>query len=305
MKSDSMPAQGGSPSGRKSDFPKGVISPGDTSYPPIFKEVIKPALPVYFCGNASLLIESKKLAVIGSRHATDTHARALRRVLDGVHDLPLTIVSGLALGLDALAHTIALDNNLPTIAVLGSSVEEDEIYPRMNLGLAHRILMQDGLLISPFPPLTEPARWNFPIRNQFIAALSDATLVASAAKKSGALITARLALEYGKDVFVIPGSIEDPLYEGTNLLLQQGAHPILSANDILEYFEFSPAARKEYATDDPIIARIIAILKQQRCSANELAITLKLNGSEMSSLVTKLELKGWAGIGADGMLSLK
>jgi DNA processing protein len=174
----------------------------------------------------------------------------------------------------------------------------------MNLGLAHRILEAGGLLISPFPPMTEPARWNFPIRNQFIAALADATLVASAAKKSGALITARLAIEYGKDVFVIPGSVEDALYEGSNLLLQQGAHPILSANDLLEYFDFSPAAQKEYITDDPGLSRIIGLLKQRRCTVNELTRELKLTGSEAGSLITKLELKGWIAIGTDGTIAL-
>ena len=202
----------------KSDYPKGVVTPENEAYPDIFRSVLRKKPAIYFRGNFNLVNSERSLAVVGSRTGTPVNQRNLEFVFSTLTDVPITIVSGLAIGLDALAHELALRNNMPTIAVLGSSVEDGEIYPASNESLAWRILAAGGLLISPFPPGTAIQPWNFPIRNQLIAALPQATLVASAAKKSGALITARLALEYGKDVFVIPGYVDDPLYEGSNRL---------------------------------------------------------------------------------------
>jgi DNA processing protein len=292
----------------KSDLkhtPRGVLVPGTDLYPESVLNTVSPPPIIYYRGNLSLLKDKLYLSVIGSRAVTAINQRNIHHILDGITNSLVCIISGLALGMDALAHEIALENGLPTIAVLGSSVEPREVYPATNRSLAENILENNGLLISPFPPGTDIMPYNFPIRNQLIAALGKATLVVSAAKKSGALITAKLALEYGNDVFVIPGNSFDPLYEGSNLLLQQGAAPVLNSNDILEYFQLTPGPLKSYTTESAQEQELITLLQQRSQSIQELLIQLDLNSSTLNTLLTKLELKGWIGMGADGMIFLK
>ncbi len=292
----------------KSDIQRvlsGLILPDTAKYPEGIKQRVRPALPIYYRGNVDLLSSSSTLSVIGSRAVTATNERNIHHILDSIINPAICIVSGLALGMDALAHEIALENGLPTIAVLGSSVEAREVYPSTNRSLAEHILEHNGLLISPFPPGTNIMPYNFPIRNQLIAALGQATLVASAAKRSGALITARLALEYGADVFVIPGNSFDSLYEGSNLLLQQGAQPILSANDILDYFKLTRGPLKEYQTENTKEQALVSLLQQRSYSIQELLLQLPMTSAALNTLLTTVELKGWIEMGADGMVFLK
>lgn len=262
-------------------------------------------MPLYYRGNIDLLAHKYHLSVIGSRAVTHANERNLRHVLDPISNPGLCIVSGLALGMDALSHELALANGLPTIAILGSSVDDAEIYPRSNVGLARRILEHNGLLLSPFQPQTDIMPYNFPIRNQIIAALSTAILVASAAKKSGALITARLALDYGHDVLVIPGNPSDPLYEGSNLLLQQGATPVLNAGDILDYFGLAHAAQTTHTSDDPLEREVLGLLRTQGYTAHALSIAIKAPQSTINSLLTKFELRSWITRTPDGMIHLR
>ncbi len=292
----------------KSDItstPSGVLFPGTELYPGSVQALVSPPPLIYYRGNVTLLKDKFLLSVVGSRVMAPSNQRNSHYILDRILNQSICIVSGLALGMDALAHQIALENRLPTIAVLGSSVEPDEIYPRTNMPLAEKILAHGGLLLSPFPPKTEIMPYNFPIRNQIIAALGKATLVLSAAKKSGALITAKLALEYGNDVFAIPGNVFDPLYEGNNLMLQQGASPALSANDILEYFGLSTVAKKSYASDDAHEQAVISLLQERSQSMQELLLKLGMSSAEVSPAITKLEIKGWIESGADGNIFLK
>lgn len=281
-----------------------MLMPDAGGYPAILRQCLKKPPPIYYRGAIDLLRAGKILSVVGSRMLTTANQRSMHAILSPLHDQPLVIMSGLALGLDALAHGIALEHNLKTIAILGASVAQHEVYPPSNTALAERIISSGGLLISPFPQGTPIMPYNFPIRNQLIAALSHATLIASAAKKSGALITARLALEYGKEVFVIPGYVADHMYEGSNLLMQQGAYPILSAEDITTYFNLSPAHAKEYRTEDPVERKIIVTLKQQSLTLNELAQVLKLSAHQLSPLISKLELRHWLTFAADGTIQL-
>jgi len=174
------------------------------------------------------------LAVVGSRKHTSYGADACEKIIEGLAGYPIVIVSGLALGIDALAHKSALRAGLKTLAVPGSGIHPKVIYPRTNLSLAEEIVEKGGALLSEYEPEFHATTWSFPARNRIMAGLSRAVLVIEADERSGTLITARLATEYNRDVYVIPNGIFSPGSRGSNKLLKQGAYPITDAVDILE-----------------------------------------------------------------------
>ncbi|PJI95644.1 DNA protecting protein DprA [Acidovorax sp. 69] len=221
---------------------RAIITLGDHRYPKALLDTEDPPLLLYLVGPAHLLARQpfpldRCLAVVGSRNPTaqgTDNARLFSRALQGAG---LTIVSGLALGVDAAAHEGALDAAVAdapaaaTIAVVGTGL--DRVYPRKNLDLARRIAAQ-GILVSEYPLGTPPLAANFPKRNRIISGLSQGTLVVEAALASGSLITARMAVEQGREVFAIPGSIHAPQSRGCHALIRQGAKLVESAQDILE-----------------------------------------------------------------------
>lgn len=268
-----------------------TIERGNPLYPACVEQTVKKPPTLYARGNVALLTApTARLAVVGSRRTTPASRSALTYILKPLNGVPLTIVSGLALGLDALAHEIALSNNLPTIAVLGSPVSDREIYPRTNFMLAQKILASRGLLLSPFAPGTPTMPFNFPARNQIIAALSTAVLVASAAATSGALITARFALDYGRDVLVIPGYITDPLYAGSNTLLKEGAILITSTADLADNVnvELQPA---HYAPRTAAEEKILNALHNAPRTVDELTKNTGLTSAHILSILSELELR--------------
>ena len=304
-KSDSMPPRGWSASGGKSDFPEGVLRPDHAGYPVRVAQALKHLPELYFRGNAELLSCQTMLAVVGSRRPSFQAEKNLDRILRPLAGAPLTIVSGLAIGLDACGHEAALEGGLPTIAVVGSPVAAHELYPASNRKLADRILSAGGLLISPFPKGTPFAKWNFPRRNEIIAALSHAVLIAAAKKLSGALGTARFALDFGRDVLVIPGDIADPLYAGSNTLLQAGAHPVLSGEDILSFLGLElPVRHQTLRTGNALGDAMLQLLAERNRTIDELARTLKSNIYSIQSCLTMLEMKGIARLGEDGVIRL-
>lgn len=288
----------------KSDFYDRAIDPADPLYPDILRQVLKKPLTLYYRGDFELLSRKNLLAVVGSRRPEFAARRALDYVLRPLAGIDLVIVSGLAIGLDSQAHRVALKNRLPTVAILGSGVGPSDIYPSSNRGLAEEILAAGGLLISPFPTQTPVQSWNFPIRNQLIAALPKATLVAAAAAASGARITARLALEYGRDVFVIPGAVDDPGYAGSNELLQQGAFPVLRARDLMEYFSIEQPAAARFPVEDAVSRAILQLVGERHCNREELPHLLGKNGTEIRSALSKLELENLLRVDDDGTLVL-
>lgn len=228
-----------------------IIALGDDRYPPALLETEDPPLLMYLMGPARLLARNpfpagRCLAVVGSRNPTAQGAENARLFSRALHGAGLTIVSGLALGVDAAAHEGALDvapggdsNQAATIAVVGTGL--DRVYPRRNLDLAHRIASR-GVLVSEYPLGTPPLPGNFPKRNRIISGVSQGTLVVEAALASGSLITARMAVEQGRDVFAIPGSIHAPQSRGCHALIRQGAKLVESAQDVLEELHLSPTA---------------------------------------------------------------
>lgn len=221
-----------------------VLTLGDPCYPATLLDTEDPPLLLYALGHAAHLQQgwtrsaASRIAVVGSRNPTAQGVANARQFAQTLAQAGLTVVSGLALGIDGAAHEGALDGaadgQLATIAVVGTGL--DRVYPKAHFQLAHRIAQQ-GLLISEYHLGTPPLSENFPKRNRIISGLSQATLVVEAALKSGSLITARMAVEQGKDVFAIPGSIHATQSRGCHALIKQGAKLVESAQDILEEFE--------------------------------------------------------------------
>lgn len=203
------------------------------NYPPRLKEIYDPPWVLYYIGNSSFLTYTPSLSVVGTRHPSEYVQTELNMIISAELCKQIMIVSGLALGIDTMAHEIALNRNGRTIAVLGSGL--DYIYPRGNMELFHR-LKEEQCIITEYPPFVRPQKWQFPERNRIISGISEATLVVEAKVKSGSLITSELALQQNRDVFAMPGRISNQTSSGTNKLIQDGAKPILSANDILEEY---------------------------------------------------------------------
>jgi len=212
------------------DAPRQVLTLGDPSYPSLLLETADPPLLMYLQGDASLL-QAPSLAVVGSRNPTPQGRENAHAFSAHLSQAGLTIVSGLALGIDGAAHEGGLSGAGRTIAVIGTGL--DRVYPRRHLELAHRISAQ-GLMLSEYSLGTPPLPPNFPMRNRIIAGLTRGTLVVEAALQSGSLITARLASEAGRDVFAIPGSIHSPQSRGCHALIKQGAKLVETGQDVLE-----------------------------------------------------------------------
>ena len=211
-----------------------IVTLADAHYPPALLAIEDPPLMLYRMGVLGAT-PARALAVVGSRNPTPQGLQNAHRFAKAFAQAGVTVVSGLALGIDGAAHQGALDGAGPqamaTIAVVGTGL--DRVYPRQHLQLAHRIA-ERGLIVSEYPIGTPPLQQNFPRRNRLIAAFSQGTLVVEAALQSGSLITARLACEQGKEVFAIPGSIHSTHARGCHALLRQGAKLVESAQDVLE-----------------------------------------------------------------------
>jgi DNA processing protein len=229
-----------------------VVTLGDPDYPAGLLAIEDPPLMLYRMGMLARA-PGRALAMVGSRNPTAQGLQHARRFAQAFAEAEVTVVSGMALGIDGAAHEGALDGAAPeavaTIAVVGTGL--DRVYPKRHLQLAHRIA-ERGMIVSEYPLGTPPLPHNFPRRNRLIAALSQGTLVVEAALQSGSLITARLAAEQGKEVFAIPGSVHSPQSRGCHALLRQGAKLVESAQDVLEDLRFVlPAAAPQLPGEEP------------------------------------------------------
>lgn len=208
-----------------------AISILDKNYPALLKEIYQPPWVLFVKGNLNLLDKQPKLAVVGSRQATQYGKNAIRLMFPRLVEKGLVIVSGLATGIDTLAHEYAMKNGGNTIAVIAGGLYH--VYPKENSELA-REMMKTQLVVSEYPPDTKPMRWHFPARNRIISGMSNGTFIIEAKRKSGSLITANYAVNEGREVFSLPGSIFNPSSLGTNDLIKQGAKLVMSSEDILE-----------------------------------------------------------------------
>ena len=270
-----------------------VIGRGDASYPKLLSQIADPPGQLYVRGDAALL-DSFCLAVVGTRKASYYGLQTTADIAGHLAACGITVVSGLASGIDTAAHRAALNANGRTIAVFGTGVDDASIFPGDNVGLAHDIIVSGGLLVSEYPAGMHGEQWTFPQRNRIISGLSRGVVVIEADRKSGSLITAKSALDQNRDVFAVPGSIYWPRSVGTNLLIQQGARPVLSPADILEAYAVRSERLPERAlsTSDPVQESILALLRERGPQhLDALAASSGYDASHVMAAVSMLELR--------------
>ncbi len=262
-----------------------IVTLADAEYPQSLLNITDPPLLLYVKGQLDLL-NVRALAVVGSRNASAQGLRNAEAFAKSASEAGLCVVSGMAHGIDAAAHRGGLQGAGSSIAVVGTGL--DKVYPAANRELAHQ-LAQHGTIISEFPLGTPPLAANFPQRNRIISGLSLGCLVVEASMQSGSLITARMALEQGRDVFAIPGSIHSPQSKGCHALIKQGAKLVESAQDILEELGFSSIAQSQIAlAEHPLFAH----LGFDPVDVETLAQRSGLTIAELSAILLQLELDG-------------
>jgi len=234
------------------------------------------------------LLDRPAVAIVGARSCSAYGADVARMLGRELAAAGLVVVSGLARGVDGHAHRGALEARGATVAVLGCGI--DRTYPAAHTELAASIAGQ-GLVVSEYAPGVEPAPWRFPARNRIIAGLAQATVVVEARERSGALITADLALEEGREVLAVPGEITSSLSTGSNRLLRSGAAALTAAADVLELYGIEPSAPQAPDVSEPA-ARVLACLESEPAAPDVLARTLQMAAGELAAALTELELAG-------------
>jgi DNA processing protein len=268
-----------------------IVTLADDAYPKALLETADPPAVLYACGRLPLL-QHPAIAIVGSRNATAQGMANAEQFARALSAAGLTVVSGLALGIDAAAHRGGLAGPSATIAVLGTGI--DVIYPQRNAELAAEIARR-GLLLSEFPLGTAAVAHNFPRRNRLISGLARGCLVVEAAMASGSLITARLAADQGRDVFAIPGSIHSPLSKGCHALIKSGAKLVESADDVLaELSGFRPSGRAstaERSASQPA-SGLLAVMGHDPVDVDFLCERAGLSAEQVAAQLLRLELEG-------------
>lgn len=265
-----------------------IITYFDRAYPEILKQTPDYPVVLYCRGNIDLLNEKYLVAMVGSRRATSYGLSVAKKFSDKIAGAGAVIVSGMALGIDAMCHRGALSSGGKTIAVLGTAI--DNFYPKENESLGRKIIESKGCVISEYPPGFWTNKFNFPMRNRIIAGLSTATVVVEAAENSGALITAGLALDYNRDLYAVPSDIGKLSSQGTNQLLLQGAICLISPRVIIEDLGLSNIPLNPKLTDQE--GRVIEAIRLGCDNFDRITNKLKINSSELNVILAGLEIKG-------------
>lgn len=267
----------------------------DENYPKMLKNIDNPPAVLYYKGKLFECNLDKTLAVVGSRRASQNGRDDLRKIISGLGNTDICIVSGLASGIDTVAHTSAIENNLKTIGVIASGF--DYTYPASNKTLYQNIENGYGAVLTEYYPTFEPVKFRFPQRNRIVSGLSYGTLVCEASLKSGALITSNLTLEQGRELMCIPGLISNPNTQGIYKLLKNGATLVTESNDILNAlnWEIKTDISGEQLTLPMLTTeeeKIYNSLEIEEKSVDELMAQTKLSIEDMLMNLTTLELKG-------------
>ncbi|MDO4518277.1 MAG: DNA-processing protein DprA [Bacillota bacterium] len=268
----------------------GIIEYGDKSYPPMLSEIKDPPKRLYYVGNLELL-NLRCVSVVGSRTTTTYGRNTAKAIGRTLSQRGACVVSGMAKGIDTCAHEGALEAGGKTIAVLGCGV--DVCFPRENRILKAEIERR-GLIVSEYPLGTEPHKWNFPRRNRIISGLSQMTVVVQARNRSGALITAELAAEQGREVMAVPGNIDSQFNLGNNKLIREGVMPLISVEDVLEPLNLrtmdEETARKNLSEMEYLVYK--QLVDNGEMSIDELCIKLNKTPGYINPIVSVLEMKG-------------
>src|SRR3989344_2729745 len=271
------------------DYPVIKIAQTDKTYPKLLKHISDPPEVLYCRGDITLL-KTECFAVVGTRSMTPYGREATQQIVPGL-TRHFTIVSGLALGVDAVAHRATLDCGGKAIAVLGSGI--NLITPETNLRLGQDILKSDGLIISENPVNKPASKQSFPERNRIISGLSKGVLIIEADEKSGSLITARLAAEQGRDVFAVPGNVFSSKSAGPPKLIRSGAKLATSANDVLEEYSLLPLDKAHVSTEDPVHAAILDILETHGpLNIDAIVDHIESDAAQVMAALSLMELQG-------------
>ena len=270
-----------------------LITEDDTSFPSSLREI--PHAPLILYGKGTVPDTSRTMiGVVGTRRPTAYGKEVAETITEQLARAGMTIVSGLAVGIDTIAHEAALSARAPNIAVIGSGIDEHSLFPQENVLLSQRIIQSGGTIFSEYGPGTPARKEYFPLRNRIIAGLSRGIFVAEARERSGALITAQFALEQNRDVFAAPGSIFSPTSAGPNLLIQQGAKLVISARDICEDWGMTQTQTTAATTQNlDNNEKTVVELLEQELSIDDLHEKTGIETSLLMSVLTLLELKGY------------
>lgn len=268
-----------------------VLHQSDNSFPEVLAQIPDPPKTLYVMGDLTPLLRKPRLAVVGSRKVSPYGRGVTADLARQIASRGVVIVSGLALGVDAIAHRAALEVNSPTIAVLPCGL--DKPYPASHRTLARQILEQGGALVSEYPVGTPPMQHHFIARNRLVSGLSDGILITEAARKSGTLHTASFALEQGKTVMAVPGNITSTLSAGTNTLIKTGAAPVAEALDVLAALNLDlDVDEAEIMAANAEEAAILEHLKTGITEASQLQSLSKLEPAAFNQTLTMLEITG-------------
>ena len=271
-----------------------VITIGDKNYPALLKEIYNPPAALFVKGNLEECNLDKTLAIVGSRKASHYIIEILNKIIGELSDI--TIVSGMAFGVDTCAHKAAIKNSMKTIAVIGSGF--DNIYPEKNKELFKEIANGHGAVISEYYPTAEPFPFRFPLRNRIISGLSKGTLIAEAGLKSGALITARICLEQNRELMCIPGLVTNPNTEGIHKLIKEGAGLVTCGKDIFEHLNWQQTSDTDdnknnlYSKLLDNEKKVYEILNLEPMQVDGILNQTGLNIGDLMVVLTSLELKG-------------
>jgi len=277
-------------------FKISTITQEDNLYPAMLKQIPDAPKQLFVIGDISIL-NRKSIAIVGSRKPTDYGIKVASYIANGLAK-HLVIVSGLAYGIDTvvLKEALTVEAGLPVTAVIGSGLDEASFYPKANWNLALDIVKSGGVILSEYPPGVAPLKHHFPARNRIIAGLSYGTLVVEAGEKSGALITADLALDYNREVLAIAGDMFLPQTIGTNKLIKSGAFMVTSNKDVLDIFNIkfnqTSFSHKTFNNIPKTESQILDLISQKSLPIDIIARQLKLDSKEVSSTLTLMEIKG-------------
>lgn len=270
----------------------------ENEYPKLLKQIPNPPIVLYMKGNRKILRftkdDNRAIAIVGTRHITRYGREITEMFTSSLSQAGLTIVSGMAFGVDGVAHKATIDAGGKTIAVLGNGV--DLPYPRENQKLYEDILDSGGLIVSEFPPGQPPSMGSFPSRNRIVAGLSDGVLVTEGASDSGSLITANFGLDFGRKVFAVPGPITSSLSAAPLRLIEKGAKLVVSPEDVLREFKIQNSKGKiesqRFESLEPEEKKIIELIENESLHFDEIVRRLKIDSSKLGTILSLMEIKG-------------